>query len=99
MCSRPFETRSLPSSLAATVAALPSMSLFPKAPFDLSICPSMSLASRRLHSRAGAFGVDGHVGNTPLIRLRHLLAMVTTAGIHTHRTKCFIDDDAFGTAS
>src|SRR5881392_2892481 len=30
----------------------------------------MSLASRRLHSRAGAFEVDGHVGNTPLIRLR-----------------------------
>src|SRR5437762_10360376 len=36
---------------------------------------------RRL-SRAGAFGVDGHVGNTPLIRLRHLLVMVTTNGNH-----------------
>src|SRR5436305_10022726 len=36
---------------------------------------------RRL-SRAGAFGVDGRVGNTPLIRLRHLLVMVTTNGIH-----------------
>src|SRR5216117_666737 len=36
---------------------------------------------RRL-SRAGAFGVDGHAGNTPLIRLRHLLAMVPTNGIH-----------------
>jgi len=36
---------------------------------------------RRL-SRAGAFGVDGYVGNTPLIRLRRLLAMRTTNGIH-----------------
>ena len=36
---------------------------------------------RRL-SRAGAFGVDGYVGNTPLIRLRRLVAMVTTNGIH-----------------
>jgi hypothetical protein len=35
MCSRPFETRSLPSSLAASLAVLPSMSLFPNAPFDL----------------------------------------------------------------
>jgi hypothetical protein len=39
MRSRPFETRSLPSSLATTIAALPSMSLFPKAPFDLSALP------------------------------------------------------------
>jgi hypothetical protein len=45
-----FETRSLPSSLAASLAVLPSMSLFPNAPFDLSVCPSMSLASPRLHS-------------------------------------------------
>src|ERR1044072_5273255 len=36
---------------------------------------------RRL-SRAGAFGVDGHVGNMSLIRLWHLSAMVTTNGIH-----------------
>src|SRR5437016_1910746 len=39
MCSRPFETRSLPNSLAASLAVLPSMSLFPKAPFDLSVLP------------------------------------------------------------
>jgi len=52
MCARPFETRSLPSSLAATIAALPSMSFFPKAPFDLSVCPSMSRATRRLRSLA-----------------------------------------------
>src|SRR6266550_454207 len=52
MCSRPFETRSFPNSLAATLAVLPSMSLFPKAPFDLSVCPSMSLVSPRLHSFA-----------------------------------------------
>src|SRR5439155_9548720 len=44
MRSRPFETRSRPRFLAATLATLPSMSLFPKAPFDLSVCPSMSLA-------------------------------------------------------
>jgi len=36
------------------VAALPSMSLFPKAPFDLVVCPSMSLDSRRLRSPATA---------------------------------------------
>src|SRR5213596_1373745 len=42
---------------------------------------------RRL-SRAGAFGVDGHVGNTPLIRLRHLLAMVRTNGIHIAHAPC-----------
>src|SRR5207248_2673096 len=39
MCSRPFETRSRPRFLAATLATLPSMSLFPKAPFDLSVLP------------------------------------------------------------
>ena len=37
MCSRPFETRFLPKSLAASLAVLPSMSLFPKAPFDLGL--------------------------------------------------------------
>src|SRR6266850_5340964 len=42
----------VPRSLAATLAAWPSMSLFPKAPFDLSVCPSMLLASPRLHSRS-----------------------------------------------
>jgi len=41
MRSRPFETRSRPRFLAATLATLPSMSLFPKAPFGLSVCPSM----------------------------------------------------------
>src|SRR5438105_1877696 len=50
MCSRPFETRSFPNSLAASLAVLPSMSLFPKAPFDLSVFPSMSRAARRLRS-------------------------------------------------
>src|SRR5437016_8696923 len=39
MCSRPLETRSRPRFLAATLATLPSMSLFPKAPFDLSVLP------------------------------------------------------------
>src|SRR6266496_6258429 len=39
MCSRPFDTRSLPNSLAASLAVLPSMSLFPKAHFDLSVLP------------------------------------------------------------
>ena len=38
------------SILAATLATLPSMSLFPKAPFDLSVCQSMSPVARRLHS-------------------------------------------------
>ena len=42
----------VPRFLAATLAALTSISLFPKAPFDLSVCPSMLLASPRLHSRS-----------------------------------------------
>jgi hypothetical protein len=46
-----IETHSLPSSLAATIAALPSMSLFPKAPFGVFTCPSMLLAAPRLRSR------------------------------------------------
>jgi hypothetical protein len=41
-----------PARSPLPIAALPSMSLFPKAPFDLPVCPSMSLASPRLHSRA-----------------------------------------------
>src|SRR5438045_3140444 len=45
-----------PARSPLPTAALPSMSLFPKAPFDLSVCPSMSLDSRRLHSRAGGYG-------------------------------------------
>ena len=44
LCSRSLETRSRPRFLAATLATLPSMSLFPKAPFDLSVCPSMPSA-------------------------------------------------------
>ena len=39
MFSRPFETRYFPKSLAASLAVLPSMSLFPYAPFDLSVLP------------------------------------------------------------
>ncbi len=39
MFSRPFETRYFPKSLAASLAVLPSMSLFPFAPFDLSVLP------------------------------------------------------------
>jgi len=42
-----------PAHSPLPIAALPSMSLSPKAPFDLSACPSMSLASLGLHSRAG----------------------------------------------
>jgi hypothetical protein len=58
-----------PSRSPLPIAALPSMSLFPKAPFDLSVCPSMSLDSRRLHCISAApaaldrypRGVTGHV--------------------------------------
>src|SRR6266436_6677221 len=39
MFSRSFDTRSFPISFAATLAVLPSMLLFPKAPFDLSVLP------------------------------------------------------------
>jgi hypothetical protein len=42
-----------PARSRLPIAALPSVSLFPKAPFDLSVCPSMSLASPRLHSSGG----------------------------------------------
>jgi hypothetical protein len=45
-----FPKRSIPS------LATCSMSLFPKAPFVLRVCPSMSLDSARLHSRAGGRG-------------------------------------------
>jgi hypothetical protein len=43
----------VPALSLLPIAALPSMSLSPKAPFDLSACPSVSLASPRLHSIAG----------------------------------------------
>ncbi len=42
MCSRPLETRSRPRFLVATLATLPSMSPFPKAPFDLSVLPMIT---------------------------------------------------------
>src|SRR2546430_15743323 len=59
MCSGSFETRSFPNSLAASLSVLPSMSLFPSAPFGLSACPSMSLAAPRLHSQGGWSGGGG----------------------------------------
>jgi hypothetical protein len=46
MCSRPYELVRCPARSPPPIAALPSMSLFPKAPFDLSVCPSMSHAAR-----------------------------------------------------
>jgi hypothetical protein len=49
----------VPSSLAATLAALPSMSLLPEeAPFDLSVMPSMSRHPCTLHSSDGNNGSD-----------------------------------------
>src|SRR6266403_6152933 len=39
MCSRAFETRSRPPLSRRYPRALPSMSLFPTAPFDLSVLP------------------------------------------------------------
>jgi|SRR5215467_698041 len=53
MCSRPFETRSLPNSLAATHRGFAFYVTFPKAPFDLLVCPSMSLASPRVQFARG----------------------------------------------
>src|SRR6516162_6186996 len=50
MHSRSFETPSLPGSLAATHRGFAFYVALPKAPFDLSVYPSMSLASPRLHS-------------------------------------------------
>jgi hypothetical protein len=42
---RSIETRSLPNSLAATLAALPSMSLVPPAPFIISSrCGKLAIA-------------------------------------------------------
>ena len=49
----PLKLAHCPRSLAATLATLPSMSLIPFAPFDLPVCPSMSLTSLQLHSLAG----------------------------------------------
>ena len=57
IASPAFETRSRPRSLAATLAVLPSMSLFPKAPFDLSVCPSASLNSHRFIQAFGLLAV------------------------------------------
>ena len=54
MCSRPFETRSLPRSLAATDRDFVFYVAFPKPPFDLSVFPSMSSTARRLHSLAAS---------------------------------------------
>ena len=48
--TRSIETRSFSNSLAASLAVLPALLFFPKAPVDLSVFPSMSLASSRLHS-------------------------------------------------
>ena len=44
---RSIVSRSLPLGSTATLAALPAMSLFPDAPFGLSVCPSMSLSKPR----------------------------------------------------
>src|SRR5207248_5958898 len=46
----PLKLVRVPRSLAATPAALPSMSLFPKLHSASRLNPSMSLASLRLHS-------------------------------------------------
>jgi hypothetical protein len=55
--ARSFETRSRPRFLAATLATLPSMSLFPKAPFGLSVynpcvCNPHEVGSIREHARS-----------------------------------------------
>ena len=66
MRSRAFETRSFLNSLAATLAVLPSMSLFPKAPFDLSVCPSMSLAAGgSIVSRLAPAALDRYLAAAP----------------------------------
>jgi hypothetical protein len=52
MCSRPFETRSLPSSLAATHRGFAFYVAFPKRSIPSLATFSMSLASPRLRSRA-----------------------------------------------
>ena len=63
-----FETRSFPTSLAATLAALPSMSLIPPAPFSevrfRFVAQSRDYASPRRRegtepARAGAERLDG----------------------------------------
>ena len=57
--ARSFETRSRPRFLAATLATLPSMSLFPKADFGLSVYkPSMSFATPH---EVGS--IRGHAGS------------------------------------
>src|SRR5262249_3468166 len=46
--NRGFETHSLPNSLAATLAVLPSMSMVPSAPLKLARCPTHSPLPSRL---------------------------------------------------
>ena len=54
-----FETLSFPNSLVATLATLPSISLFPKAHFGLSVYnPSMSFATPH---EVGS--IRGHAGS------------------------------------
>ena len=48
-CNPWFETRSFPKSLAAALAALPSMSLLPVAPLKLAPFPSRLLLASQLY--------------------------------------------------
>jgi hypothetical protein len=56
--ARSFETRPRPRFLAATLATLPSMSLFPKAPFGLSVYNPPVSSQRRLRGLQSQTGVQ-----------------------------------------
>jgi hypothetical protein len=84
MCSRPFETRSRPRFLAATLATLPSMSLFPKAPFDLSVLPIYVARVPRgsIHSRQPLSLYLDH-SHCPVLAPATLAALPSTRAIET----------------
>jgi hypothetical protein len=84
MCSRPFETRSRPRFLAATLATLPSMSLFPNAPFDLSVLPIYVARVPRgsIHSRLPLSLYLDH-SHCPVLAPATLAALPSTRAIET----------------
>src|SRR6476659_6476204 len=79
----PLKLARCPHSLAASLAALPSMSLFLKAPFDLSVCPSMSLAFPQL-------GVGIH---STILNRRRPSQLFTRSGHWDHKRAVLLGDE------
>ena len=74
MRSRAFETRSFPNSLAASLTVLPSMSLFPYAPFDPSGLPIY--VARGPSAPLSLHFVEGFLENFEIAAVANLFARV-----------------------